>query len=405
MQGRRAILRTPPGGGDLPMIDLSGARRRIGTRGQSLVEFALVLPILLLLLMVAIDFGRVYLGYINLQSMVRIGASYAAANPTGWSGGGNATIKATYQGQITNDARATNCVLPQVGGTPTAPDPAFAGTTLGSTVTVGLTCAFPIVTPVISSILGGSVSVSASAAFPVRSAQTATSGGGTLTAPTAIITATPTSGAPGTAVTFDGSLSQGSIQSWSWDFGNGQTSTSAVPAPVTYSSVGTYTSTLTVTNSAGSDSDSIVVVINNPVAVDFDADKMAGDAPLVVTFFDKTTGGPPTSWSWNFGDGGTSSAQNPTHVYAAPGSYDVTLTVDGAASATKQAFITVAEPLCPVPNFFNVSSSAAQGIWVGAGFTTQVKFRQGNLPWIIKSQSIVGNSKVVCSAVITVSKN
>src|SRR4051794_25746815 len=53
-------------------------RRR--NQGQSLVEFALVLPVILLVLLVAIDFGRVYLGYINVQNMARIGANYAAAH-------------------------------------------------------------------------------------------------------------------------------------------------------------------------------------------------------------------------------------------------------------------------------------------------------------------------------------
>ncbi len=56
-------------------------RRR---RGQSLVEFAIVLPILLFLTLVALDFGRVYLGWINLQSMSRIAANLAANNPTAW---------------------------------------------------------------------------------------------------------------------------------------------------------------------------------------------------------------------------------------------------------------------------------------------------------------------------------
>ena len=48
------------------------------TRGQSLVEFALVIPILLFLTLIALDFGRVYLGYINLQNMARIAANFAA---------------------------------------------------------------------------------------------------------------------------------------------------------------------------------------------------------------------------------------------------------------------------------------------------------------------------------------
>src|SRR6185437_10682149 len=55
-------------------------------RGQSLVEFALILPVLLLLTLIAVDFGRVYLGWINLQNMARIAADFGANNADGdWS--------------------------------------------------------------------------------------------------------------------------------------------------------------------------------------------------------------------------------------------------------------------------------------------------------------------------------
>jgi hypothetical protein len=57
-----------------------------------------------------------------------------------------------------------------------------------------------------------------------------------------------------------------------------------------------------------------------------------GAHPLLVTFTDLSTpgsSGPITAWSWNFGDGGTSTLQNPTHTFAAGGNWRVTLTVTG----------------------------------------------------------------------------
>ncbi|OIP43224.1 MAG: hypothetical protein AUK25_01920 [Desulfobacteraceae bacterium CG2_30_51_40] len=57
----------------------------------------------------------------------------------------------------------------------------------------------------------------------------------------------------------------------------------------------------------------------------FDAAPRAGSLPLMVTFTDQSSG-EATSWSWNFGDGGVSSARNPVHTYTAEGSYTVSLT-------------------------------------------------------------------------------
>jgi phosphatidylethanolamine-binding protein (PEBP) family uncharacterized protein len=62
----------------------------------------------------------------------------------------------------------------------------------------------------------------------------------------------------------------------------------------------------------------------------------APGAPVIaqtVAFTDNSTGS-PTSWSWSFGDGSTSTIQNPTHAYSAAGSYAVTLTVSNAGGSS-----------------------------------------------------------------------
>jgi PKD repeat protein len=72
----------------------------------------------------------------------------------------------------------------------------------------------------------------------------------------------------------------------------------------------------------------------------------SGSYPLTVTFNDQSSGA-PTSWSWTFGDGGSSSLQNPAHTYTAAGTYDVSLTVtnaEGGDSLTKTGYVTVTEP-------------------------------------------------------------
>ncbi|MEK7949307.1 putative Ig domain-containing protein [Luteolibacter soli] len=68
-----------------------------------------------------------------------------------------------------------------------------------------------------------------------------------------------------------------------------------------------------------------------PVAA-FTATPQSGQSPLQVSFTDGSTapGSSVSSWSWNFGDGGVSAAQNPVHTYTAPGVYEVTLTIANA---------------------------------------------------------------------------
>ena len=58
-------------------------RTRDHSRGQSMVEFALLIPALLLFMLIALDFGRVYLGYVNLQNLARIAANYRGERPDG----------------------------------------------------------------------------------------------------------------------------------------------------------------------------------------------------------------------------------------------------------------------------------------------------------------------------------
>ncbi len=148
------------------------ARRRAHHRrvslGQSLVELALVLPLLMLLLLFGLDFGRVFLGYVNLNNSAKIAANFAAQNPTAWNTTPDAddlVAQAEYQRLVTTDATGTNCALPSPVPTPSFPN----GTGIGSPASVGITCVFTLITPVIGDIVGDSLNVSASSAFPIRS--------------------------------------------------------------------------------------------------------------------------------------------------------------------------------------------------------------------------------------------
>jgi PKD repeat protein len=65
----------------------------------------------------------------------------------------------------------------------------------------------------------------------------------------------------------------------------------------------------------------------------FSASPQTGTVPLAVSFTNTSTGS-PTSHLWNFGDGTTSTAANPTHTYVSPGTYSVSLQVSNTAGSS-----------------------------------------------------------------------
>ncbi|NIO80386.1 MAG: PKD domain-containing protein [Candidatus Aminicenantes bacterium] len=130
------------------------------------------------------------------------------------------------------------------------------------------------------------------------------------------------------------------IVSWSWDFGDGNTSTQQNPTH-TYASAAYYDVTLTVTGEStttDSETQQIWIGPNQAPTADFTYTTLGGN---VVSFADQSTDsdGTVVGWSWDFGDGGTSTDQNPVHTYPSPGTYSVTLTVtddDGATDSITQ---------------------------------------------------------------------
>ncbi|MET4073757.1 GEVED domain-containing protein [Hymenobacter sp. UYCo722] len=99
---------------------------------------------------------------------------------------------------------------------------------------------------------------------------------------------------------------------------------------------------------SGQAEDYTVIVRANtlPPIIDFSSNYVAGSCVNPVQFTDQSTN-LPTSWLWDFGDGGTSTLQNPAHQYAATGSYNVTLTATntfGTASKTSPNAVSVQVP-------------------------------------------------------------
>lgn len=338
-----------------------GSARREKSRGQSLVEFALLAPVFVFMLLLTVDLGRLYFGLVNLTNVARVGANFAAGNPDGWAGMGDADKAARYVELIRADANKIDCTLPA-----SLPAPLFTtvGPTqydLNSSVTVRLTCSFRLLTPLLSKLIGdgaGHINLVAAATFQIRAgAVNGVAIGDTVPtpspSPSPAPTTTPTPAPTGT-----------------WDpFASPTPTPDPTPVPAVVDFYGTPTST---DSSGGGTGGSQIV----------------GAANLTVTFHNTTTG----HWGsclWDFGDGGTSISCGSTvsHSYYSRGTYSVTLT-DSDVSKTRTDYILVA---CQVPAFAGVRVNSAVDVWTAAGFAWfNLTAQGGNGNYKIGYQSLAG---------------
>jgi hypothetical protein len=366
--------------------------------GQSLVEFAIVIPLLLSVLLMAVDFGRVYLGWVDLTNVARIGANFAASNPDAWQGSGNSAVQLRYRQLMARDAQGIDCTLPSP-----LPQPTFIDSSgnVGSRVKVNLTCSFTLLTPLISALVGdgaGNVNVGANAVFTIRfgSPDAATIGGNT---PSLAPTAGPTS-APTAAPTSDPTAGPTATPNPAPTGSAGPSATpdaSATPTPApsaTPTVVVSFYGTSTSTDASGGGTSGAQLI---------------GIPTLDVTFYNTTTGA-NGQCSWDFGDGTRVSkacSGSVNHSYTTRGLFSVSLTVD-SWSAGRTDYVLVG---CKVPSFSGVRRNDATDMWTAAGFSSSnitLSDPHNNGNYKIGYQSLVGglvNPTGGCSgATVTVSE-
>ncbi len=135
-------------------------------------------------------------------------------------------------------------------------------------------------------------------------------------------------GCSGTPVIFtdlSNSTEAGTIDSWTWNFADGFSSTEQNPEHE-YADGGTYTVLLTVTTDKGCESIiSYDILVEPGPDVDFEFDDVCQNEPAVFNNLTTITTGSISSYFWDFGDGQTSTEDEPSHFYDAPGTFTVTL--------------------------------------------------------------------------------
>ena len=143
------------------------------------------------------------------------------------------------------------------------------------------------------------------------------------TKPTAAFTANPLNVCAFSTVSFT-DASSGNPNQWNWNFGNGIASTLQNPTTI-YQDTGLFTVRLTVFNNRCPDTSTVTGLIRVlPPIARFTSAVICSSSKRDVQFTDQSV--VATGWSWDFGDGNTSTLQNPVHTYAALGTYTVTLT-------------------------------------------------------------------------------
>jgi Flp pilus assembly protein TadG len=273
------------------------------SRGQSLVEFALILPVFMLFFATTLDLGRLAAAQLSVANAAKEGAFQAATTPT--------DLNTSNPCPATGDSNLILCrVQLELSGSGISVSPSDIAVscnqtgcpkTMGSRITVTLTGRFQLLTPILSPFFGGTnVAFTRSSTAqmdalpapetlpPITSTTSTTTSASTTTTSTTTGTTTSTTTTTTTTTTtvactipsagFTYTLTPGNgqsqimavvdtttspacaITSWFWDWGDGATSMVKDPQPHTYVHKGTYYVTLRVANAAGTNTTGAVQV-------------------------------------------------------------------------------------------------------------------------------------------------
>lgn len=294
------------------------AASRVG--GQALVELVIILPVLLLLILAALDLGRLFYSQITITNAAREGALEASVNPTSFQAAATCnTTTNRVMCRAVNEAKGGFVTVTPADVSLTCSPSCTAG--LGNTATVSVQGRFALVTPLISFFTGGqNITLLASATTQIA---TAPVGGVASTAspsptPSPTPTATP---APTPTPT------------------PGPTAT-PVPTP-TPTPAPTPTPTVCLAPVAS-------ISVSPTSGFDYKNPAKPGTTFQFTATATNMIAGCSPIWSWNFGEpGGTSSNQNPTYVFQTPKTnpgWTVTLIASNSVGSSTKTLVVRVDP-------------------------------------------------------------
>ena len=391
------------------------AALRPQTRGQALVETALLLPIILILLLGAIDFGRLFFGWANIHQAVRIGANFAATHA-----GMTPDERTRYEDLVLADVAAINCDLDANGDGvvdgadvenpvyTTSDGAPVADPIVGDFATVTMECDFSPITPLGAIFFGDPIAMSASSTFPIRL--------GCVNCPTPLpVTPPPAPLQCRVVPDVEGMSVAGARLAWAaagFDPANF--------SPVTGRDVETVDS-FTVTE------DDPLSTCDFPTLAIFSSDIIVQTLPInpdpptppcitVPNLIGTLVGDAEDSWTDAGFDPDTLTADGVDPSSVAPnrvitsqvttptstigvGCLDPTATVNVVTGAP----LPVPPPLpCRVPNLINLRRAEGLAEWIDEGFSS-ANYAPTTGNFKIGTQSLVGGTYVPCSASIVVS--
>lgn len=374
-------------------------RRHRSVRGQALVETAIMLPVILILLLGAVDFGRLFFTWVGLQQAARIGANHASLDPR--------TVSTDLPAIIQSETDVISCEPGSLSANViyTRAGSQIANAQVGDYARVTLSCDFQLLTPLAGIFFGDPVAMVAVSSFPVRTGCVncgTGSGGEPPPPPPEQCRAVPD---------FEGMSVAGARLAWQ---SAGFTGTFDASGAGDYETVDPNSVTVLPTDEACTDPFAIFFA-------DVTVDTLTADTGVGCNVIPNLIGLPivdaRAAWATS-AFAGTGFAPPPLDpdpdAAVTSQTTDPTGSTPGVSCLVPGTEVTgisvdVGDPWpdpppapCQVPHLIDKTRPVGQSQWYGAGFAAGT-FSPTNGNFTIKSQSLVGLSYVPCASTITVS--